>query len=65
MKWDSMSAILFPYLYLFRRSDRLYNYPNSLVENAMAHQLLSIRTLKTIQYAALMYHVCVCVRLTD
>lgn len=58
-----MPAIPFPHLYLFRRSDRLYDYPNSLVENAMAHQLLSIRALKTIGRIA---SICrVCVQLTD
>lgn len=52
-----MPAIPFPHLYLFRRSGRLYDYPNSLVENAVAHQLLSIRALKTIERIMSVYRV--------
>lgn len=46
MKWGSVPAIPFPHLYVFRRSGRLYDYPNSSVESAVA-QPLSIRALKT------------------
>lgn len=52
MKWGPMPAVPFPHLYVFRRPDRLYDYPNSPVESAVAHQPLSIRALKTINRIA-------------
>jgi hypothetical protein len=59
-----MLAIPFPHLYLFRRSGKLYDYPNSPVESTVAHQPLSIRALKPIGRIVLVCRVCTINRLT-